>query len=788
MNVSDAEFLYMVGLDGYMLIRYIAICFKVSLFYSFCGLVILAPIYAKAGGGFNEWNRYTLANVQDGEQGTELWAPAIFIYLFAFYFCYLMQAEYENFVDKRVRYLIQGDPDTPPQTYYTAMVEHIPPALRSAPKLRAFFEKLFPGDIYAVEVSLDLHELDALVDARVSIRDKLEKAIAIFNATGNRPMIWTSDAYFKSFIGADAETVMEEEQLNDVIDYTGDGPMGLTKMDAVEHYTYLLKALNSVVTKKQKELLEKQQLLDELDEARLQKRHPRSRAEFLGHYVLDKTKDTVNAIKDTVGEVVDGAAARLRSDSFEAVPAPAEEDGEPAEVNGIRRRRTATSSPLHKDDQDPEQDPEREQERGATFSTGGGERYTMRPGLDIIEDELEENMVEDPDKMFTYPDVGTQPKEFKGFREQFGNAVKKTGEFFGFVAKTANAGARGVANEGLHAAKIVTGGALRGVLEATRAVELLTIGAYYHTSSTAFVTFNTRVSKAISYQMLLSHKYFLMVIATAPNPKDIIPDNVSIPLTQIVARRRIADGTLILGALFWSFVVASINGLSNLDKIAEDVSWLQSYSGTPLYEIFNEYLAVLVLLILLALLPLIFDIIARNYECLKTESAIQNSIMARYFYYQLANVFVSVGSGTIFSSLNEILKSPERLAAILGENLPQVSVYFANLVITRSLLGLPIEMLRVWPLLSILGVKTCSDRKKMTRRELRTGVFYDPPIYYGWCYPQVMMVLMIVMTYSTIAPFLMPICAVFFAFCYLMYKYQLLYVFINDFQSGGFMW
>ncbi|CAM9281248.1 unnamed protein product, partial [Ectocarpus fasciculatus] len=307
-------------------------------------------------------------------------------------------------------------------------------------------------------------------------------------------------------------------------------------------------------------------------------------------------------------------------------------------------------------------------------------------------------------------------------------------------------------------------------------------------SSTAFVTFNSRVSKAISYQMLLSHKYFLMTVQSAPNPKDIIPANVSIPESQIIARRRIADGTLILGALFWSFVVASINGFSNLDKIAEDVSWLQAYSGTALYEIFNEYLAVLVLLILLVLLPLIFDIIARNYEGLKTESEIQNSIMVRYFYYQLANVFVSVGSGTIFNSLNEIIKSPERLAAILGENLPQVSIYFANLVITRSLLGLPIEMLRFWPLLSILGVKSCSDRKKMTRRELRTGVFYDPPMWYGWCYPQVMMVLMILVTYSTIAPFLMPICTLFFGFCYMMYKYQLLYVFINEYQSGGFMW
>jgi hypothetical protein len=112
-------------------------------------MIILAPIYGSAGGGFVEWKKYTLANVPDGIEGTQLWVPAVFSYLYTFYMCYLIQHEYEKFVDKRVHYLIQGDPDTPPQTYYTVMVEHIPPALRSAPALRDFFNKLFPGMLRA---------------------------------------------------------------------------------------------------------------------------------------------------------------------------------------------------------------------------------------------------------------------------------------------------------------------------------------------------------------------------------------------------------------------------------------------------------------------------------------------------------------------------------------------------------------------------------------------------------------------------------------------------------------
>ena len=103
-----------------------------------------------------EWKKYTLANVPDGIEGTQLWVPAVFSYFYTFYMCYLIQHEYEKFVEKRVHYLIQGDPDTPPQTYYTVMVEHIPPALRSAPALRDFFNKLFPGIPHAFS-ALILH-------------------------------------------------------------------------------------------------------------------------------------------------------------------------------------------------------------------------------------------------------------------------------------------------------------------------------------------------------------------------------------------------------------------------------------------------------------------------------------------------------------------------------------------------------------------------------------------------------------------------------------------------------
>ena len=70
------------------------------------------------------------------------------------------------------------------------------------------------------------------------------------------------------------------------------------------------------------------------------------------------------------------------------------------------------------------------------------------------------------------------------------------------------------------------------MLEMERALEMITVGAYYKFSSTAFVTFKSRMAETIAHQMLLSH-HDNMEINHAPNPHDIIWENVAIPKSQV---------------------------------------------------------------------------------------------------------------------------------------------------------------------------------------------------------------------------------------------------------------
>ena len=75
---------------------------------------------------------------------------------------------------------------------------------------------------------------------------------------------------------------------------------------------------------------------------------------------------------------------------------------------------------------------------------------------------------------------------------------------------------------------------------------------------------------------------------------------------------------------------------------------------------------------LILLLPIIFEWLAVNYEFRKTLSGTEESVMNRYFIYLLANIYVTVTSGSLWDSLNDIIDDPSEALDILAESLPTV--------------------------------------------------------------------------------------------------------------------
>merc|ERR1711916_299485 len=64
----------------------------------------------------------------------------------------------------------------------------------------------------------------------------------------------------------------------------------------------------------------------------------------------------------------------------------------------------------------------------------------------------------------------------------------------------------------------------------------------------------------------------------------------------------------------------------------------------------------------------------------------------------------------------------------------------------------------------------------------------DFEIFYGAEISTSLIIFHIGLIFSTIAPVILPICTVYYAFGYVAYKYNILYVHVNTFEAGGSFW
>ena len=189
-RLSEDQFLKLAGLDAYMFLRFIVFCFRVCIFWTFFAGAVIMPVYSIKGNNCrDDWSKYTIGNIEEGNEKV-LWTAVAMCYFFCFYFCSLLYVEYKNYVEKRLVYLVRGDPEIQPQAYYTVMVEKVPQKLRAVPELKRFFENNFPGRVFSVEMPINLEDLKLAAELRRRVRDCLEKSIAVFRGSGKRPYLW----------------------------------------------------------------------------------------------------------------------------------------------------------------------------------------------------------------------------------------------------------------------------------------------------------------------------------------------------------------------------------------------------------------------------------------------------------------------------------------------------------------------------------------------------------------------------------------------------------------------
>lgn len=309
----------------------------------------------------------------------------------------------------------------------------------------------------------------------------------------------------------------------------------------------------------------------------------------------------------------------------------------------------------------------------------------------------------------------------------------------------------------------------------------------------AFVVMRTYTASTIAIQSMHSSKPGSMEVTTAPEPRDILWENVYLSKGAKRTRTLILEILCLLLIAFYIVPVALVSLLvseSALVSISPRLNQLDKASS--LFSAAIATVQPVCLVMLQQLLPPLFMKISRLEGRLSFSEA-QMKSFSRYFMWQVLNVFLVTSiAGSIFDTLAIIIATPESAFEMLGNSLPRMSSFFVSFVTIKTFTGLGVEISRIVSIvqnaiLIILFPYSTLRAKRSTRMAMRA---IDDP---GWfnmhkILAQDLLVVVIGVVFAVVAPIVLIPCALFFFLSRIVWTHQFLYVYESAFETGGMFW
>lgn len=316
---------------------------------------------------------------------------------------------------------------------------------------------------------------------------------------------------------------------------------------------------------------------------------------------------------------------------------------------------------------------------------------------------------------------------------------------------------------------------------------------YNEVTDKAFVEMKTFTASTIAIQSMHSSKPGAMEVKTAPEPRDILWENIYVSKGAKRTRGYIGDTIVILLISFYVVPVTLISLLvseSALVSISPRLAKLDEASA--FFSTAIGLVQPICLIVIQQLLPPLFILISKA-EGLVSFSEVQMKAFSRYFMFQVLNVFlVTAIAGTIFDTLAIIIEKPEKAFQMLGNSLPRMSSFFISLVTMKTFLGLGVELVRALHIVqSLLRYILFPNVTLRMKKKVLFGMrAIDDP---GW-FPfhkilaQDMLVVVISVVFAVVAPIVLLPCALYCLFSRIMWTHHHLYIYESVFESGGQFW
>jgi len=310
----------------------------------------------------------------------------------------------------------------------------------------------------------------------------------------------------------------------------------------------------------------------------------------------------------------------------------------------------------------------------------------------------------------------------------------------------------------------------------------------------AFVTFkNKTTSVAVSRCLVTSDPQFM--VSPAPVPGDLNWNRLGAhPVHQLI--KRVVIFLLLLLLLLTFGILTSVIAVStNLENMRTGWEALNQFllEHPEAIRLFN-LISPLLLLISFALVPPVLNVILEQ-RGLIADSMTENSFFIHYYVFLVVQMFLFYQiSGAVFTVITNTFVNPQEFLKLLASMLPSNAGFFMQYLIIRTFWVLPFELIRGPDLLVAFLIRPFFFGRAKTPRQVKSrpcgcrtiGVSGDA--WHGLVNAINGMLLVIGVSYSIVSPLISLFAMVYFSVFLLVYRNQLLYVYVKKFESGASNW
>ena len=167
----------------------------------------------------------------------------------------------------------------------------------------------------------------------------------------------------------------------------------------------------------------------------------------------------------------------------------------------------------------------------------------------------------------------------------------------------------------------------------------------------------------------------------APEPREVVWENLPIPFMQRFARRTAVYFVVALTILFYMIPITFISAIISLDNLKKKLSFLAPVVDiAPINAILQAFLPQIVLIIFLMLLPALLLKLS-TIEGIPSKSHLDRAAAGKFFYFNVFNVFLGVTiAGSLLTSLEGLVNDPTSIVSLLSKSLPGQATFFISFI------------------------------------------------------------------------------------------------------------